>query len=72
MESFDRGDGVCIYLQGNLCSVYDMRPNICNAEYMFQHYFSKKMSRAEFERESVASCEKIKAKFNTAKGKFNG
>lgn len=33
---YDRGDGVCIYLSGNLCSIYKDRPEICRVDYMYE------------------------------------
>ena len=31
-ESFDRGDGVCKHLRGNLCSIYESRPDWCRID----------------------------------------
>lgn len=31
----DRGDGACVYLKDNLCSIYDTRPELCNMEKMW-------------------------------------
>jgi hypothetical protein len=30
LPEYDRGNGTCRYLEGNLCAVYDRRPDICN------------------------------------------
>ena len=64
LKLLDRGDGVCIYLNGNECSIYDNRPNICNSKYMFVHYFSKHMTVAEFVIKNQNACLEIKKIFN--------
>ena len=62
LAAFDRGDGVCKYLQGNLCSIYENRPDICNVEKMYPA-FASVMSRKEYEEAMVASCARIKEMF---------
>lgn len=32
VREWDRGDGACKYLQGNLCSIYENRPEICRVK----------------------------------------
>lgn len=63
MKEFDRGDGVCKYLKNSLCSIYEERPNICNAEYMWVTKYSKFMSREDFEHKSYEACLEIKKYF---------
>ena len=29
LPELDRGDGACIYLKDNMCSIYEMRPMLC-------------------------------------------
>ena len=40
----DRGDGTCIYLVDNLCSIYNNRPLLCRVdesyEAIFKEYYS--------------------------------
>ena len=31
-RELDRGDGVCRYLDGNLCSIYATRPLLCRVD----------------------------------------
>ena len=31
-SGLDRGDGVCRYLDGNLCSIYATRPLLCRMD----------------------------------------
>ena len=37
----DRGDGICKYLKGNLCSIYNERPLLCRIDDCYEH-FSKR------------------------------
>ena len=66
LAAFDRGDGVCRFLQGNLCSIYDKRPDICNVERMYP-FFSSVMSRGEYDEAMTAACVKIKDIFSQGK-----
>lgn len=62
LAAFDRGDGVCRFLQGNLCSIYESRPDICNVEKMYPA-FASVMSREEYDKAMTDSCVKIKEMF---------
>jgi Fe-S-cluster containining protein len=48
LTGYDSGNGVCRYLKNNLCSIYQNRPLVCNAEKMYASYFSGAMSEQEF------------------------
>lgn len=72
MEEFDRGDGVCKFLKNNLCSIYEKRPDICDAEYMWITYYSRFMTRQEFEEKSYETCKALKAIFSTKEDLNNG
>ena len=72
LKMFDRGDGVCMHLQGNTCSIYNKRPNICNSKYMFEHHFSRYMTADEFIKKNKESCIKIKQLFYEKEGNCNG
>jgi Fe-S-cluster containining protein len=56
LTEYDSGDGVCRYLFGNLCSIYDKRPEICNVERMYYLYFKKTMNENEFIIANLKSC----------------
>lgn len=59
---FDRGDGVCKYLNAkNQCDIYPIRPNVCNGKYVYENYFSH-ISVEEFHRYTYSLCEKIKGR----------
>ena len=61
-NDLDRGDGICKYLEGNLCSIYDNRPLKCNIDKSYDEFFSKTMSREEFYEENYKICEKLKGR----------
>ena len=70
LRTYDRGDGQCRYLTGNLCSIYETRPDICNVEKMFQKKFSGLMSREEYIRLNHEGCKQIKQMNNLSDGDF--
>lgn len=39
-DKLHNGDGICIYLNGNLCSIYNDRPLICRVEKAYD-FFSR-------------------------------
>ena len=62
LSEFDNGSGVCVYLKGNLCSVYSSRPEICNVDAMYEKVYSEQYSRQEFYRMNEYACQQIRAK----------
>ena len=56
----DRGDGVCKYLNGNLCSIYDERPLKCRVDESYQMLFKQQMTLEEFYQLNYESCEMLK------------
>jgi Fe-S-cluster containining protein len=56
---YNRGDGVCKYLDGNLCSVYTERPLLCNVEGMYQAYFKDSMDEDTFFKMNLNACIEI-------------
>ena len=62
LAAFDRGDGVCKYLRGSLCSIYENRPDICNVEKMYPS-FATLMSREEYDKVMANACSQIKKIF---------
>lgn len=66
LATFDRGDGVCRYLKGNLCSIYEHRPTICNVEKMWPA-FASVMTREEYEIALMKACAMIKHMTNTSR-----
>ncbi len=63
-KELDRGDGVCKYLVGNLCSIYENRPDICNVDKAYNLYFSKIMTKEEYYSQNYNACKILKEKEN--------
>lgn len=57
----DRGDGVCMYLKDNLCSIYENRPDVCRVDVMYERYFKDQMSKEEFYQLNYESCRILQA-----------
>ena len=55
-ESLHNGDGICRYLTGNLCSIYEDRPLLCRIDESYDAFFKEIMSREEYERLNYESC----------------
>lgn len=56
----DRGDGVCKYLSGNLCSIYNERPLLCRIDECYDIYFSKFIDRKQYYELNTIECQKLK------------
>jgi Fe-S-cluster containining protein len=63
LSAFDAGNGVCRYLENNLCSIYENRPMICNVEAMYSTFFKSIMSKNDFIIINIESCKKIVEQF---------
>jgi hypothetical protein len=58
--SLDRGDGVCIYLKGNDCSVYENRPLLCQIDESYEKFFSHLITREDYYRMNKQACVNLK------------
>ncbi len=58
----DRGDGVCRYLEGNLCSIYNKRPLLCRVDECYEKYFSEYMTLEEYYIVNQKICKTLKNK----------
>jgi Fe-S-cluster containining protein len=54
-------DGVCNYLEKDLCTIYENRPDFCNFSLAYR-YFSDHLTYNEYEETIVYWCEMIKRK----------
>lgn len=61
-KELDRGDGVCIYLEGNNCSIYDERPLLCRVDESYYSYFKEQYSLNEYYRLNYEACNRLKRK----------
>lgn len=66
LRDFDNGNGECIHLIDNRCSIYSARPDICNVDKMYTMYYSQLLSREEYYRLNYRGCMEIR------KEKFSG
>jgi Fe-S-cluster containining protein len=62
LSEYDRGDGVCRYLENNLCKIYEKRPDICNVETMYRLFFRDAISKQDFFLVNMQCCEEYKSK----------
>lgn len=56
----DRGDGVCKFLNGNLCTIYEKRPVLCNVDRSYELYFSNMYDKETYYQMNYEACEKLK------------
>ncbi len=61
-RDLDRGDGVCRFLKGNLCSIYDSRPLKCRIDACYELYFSSVMSKETYYKRNKEACKALKNK----------
>lgn len=59
-KELDRGDGICRYLEGNICSIYETRPVLCRVDFSYDLYFKDYMDREEYYRLNRETCKKLK------------
>ena len=57
----DRGDGICKYLSGNLCSIYNSRPLLCRVDESYEAFFKGVMSIEDYYRVNYQACIKLKS-----------
>ena len=62
-KDLDSGNGICKYLKGNLCSIYDDRPIKCRIDESYV-YFSDNMTKEEYYRKNYEMCTILKEKAN--------
>lgn len=58
------GDGICRYLVGNECSIYERRPLICRIDESYDAFFSDKLSYDEYLQLNYKCCEILKNERN--------
>lgn len=56
------GDGVCRYLCGSECSIYNERPLICRIDEGYEVFFKDKVSYEEYLQLNYECCEILKKK----------
>lgn len=61
-QSLHDGDGICRYLAGNECSIYEDRPLICRVDESYQVFFQESYSYEEYLQLTHQCCEILKNK----------
>lgn len=55
----DRGDGICRFLKGNMCSIYKKRPLKCRIDESYELFFKERMSREQFYALNLEVCRRF-------------
>ena len=58
-DSVPNRGGVCVYLDGNRCSIYESRPDVCNVDRMYEDVCGM-MTWDEWVEINVNACKKLK------------
>lgn len=66
-KDLDRGDGVCKFLKGNLCSIYEQRPLLCRVDESWEKIFFSEMSKEDFYEANYRACKALKEKYKHKK-----
>lgn len=61
LVEFDNGNGECIHLKNNRCSIYSTRPLFCNVNSMYKEYFENIMTLESFYALNEQCCLEIKS-----------
>lgn len=54
------GNGICKYLQGNLCSIYNDRPLLCKVDECYELFYKNLMNKREYYQLNYKSCLELK------------
>lgn len=54
------GDGICKYLQDDLCSIYENRPLLCRIDECYEVIFKEKLSYNEYVELNYKYCNELK------------
>lgn len=59
-EKLHNGDGICRFLNGNICSIYETRPLVCRVDEGYDAFFKEQMSYEEYIQRNYECCEILK------------
>lgn len=54
------GDGICRYLDGNLCSIYENRPLLCRVDESYYAFFDGVLNYEEYIQLNYKYCTQLK------------
>lgn len=55
-RTLDSGNGVCKYLTGNLCSIYETRPLVCRIDACYEKFFKNMMTKKQYYQLNYENC----------------
>lgn len=58
------GDGICRFLKGNKCSIYEDRPLVCRIDESYEVFFQNEMNYEEYLQYNYDCCEILKKRKN--------
>lgn len=61
-DELNRGDGICRYLNGDLCSIYEERLLICRVDDFYNVYLKDKISLSDYYKLNYDACYVLKNK----------
>ncbi len=59
-QELDRGDGICKYLSGNLCSIYEKRPLLCRVDASYDIFFHNLMEKDTYYQYNYGFCKEFR------------
>lgn len=62
LKDYDLGNGTCMYLKDNLCSIYSTRPDICRVDVMYEKRYKNTLSYEEYEKLNLEACKELQSK----------
>lgn len=65
LKSFDLGNGVCKFLNDNLCEIYDTRPDICCVDVMYEKNYSLLYTKEEYYKLNMEGCKFLQMSFES-------
>lgn len=55
-DGLHNGDGICRFLNGNLCSIYETRPLVCRVDESYEVFFKEQISYEEYIQLNYSCC----------------
>ena len=61
-KDLDNGFGICKYLIGNKCLIYEIRPLFCRVDESYELFFKGFVDKVTFYNQNYIICKKLKEK----------
>lgn len=59
-KDLHNGDGICRYLRGNECSIYEERPLICRVDAYYEKFLKDELNYDEYIQLNYKYCKELK------------